>query len=176
MNGCRINETREQEAVPAHLHAGFFEVVGNFLGRADDAVPGAAAAGLQELAQRGPGRTRLGEMIQGALVAVRGELGERGVKVELFEVDHGEVGDGVQLAVDVALRELAALLPELVRFGAGAHHGGFEDKQHLDVVGVPPCRGCLGPDRITVGLHAVRTPGEGNRDIRVGAREGLAPR
>ncbi len=98
------------------------------------------------------------------------------VQVELLEVDHGQVGDGVQLAVDVALREFPARCPELVRLGPGAHHGGLEDEQHLDVVGVPAGRGRLGADGVPVGLHAVRAAGQGNGNVRVAAGERLAPR
>ncbi|MNR49150.1 hypothetical protein D3C85_1684850 [compost metagenome] len=88
MDGHGIHEPGEEEAVAAHLRAGVLEVVRDLLGRADDAVPGAAAAGLEELAQCGAPRPGLGEVVEGALVAVGVQFRQRSVEVELFEVDH----------------------------------------------------------------------------------------
>src|SRR6478735_4211844 len=124
VNGGRVHEAGEEEPVAAHCGPGFLEVIRDFLGGADDAVTGTAAAGLQDLPQGGPRRSGLGEMFEGAPVAVGAEFGKGRVEVEPLEVDDGQVGDGVELAVDVPLRELPPGSPQLFRFGPGAGHGG----------------------------------------------------
>src|SRR4029453_14683410 len=117
VHGDGVHEAREEEAVATHSLAGLLEVVRDFTNRADDRIAGTTAACLQDLAQGRPRRGCLGEVLQRALVAVGAQFRQRRIEVELLEVDHGQVGDRVELAVDITLGKLPALRTQLLGLG-----------------------------------------------------------